>query len=203
MEHSEAIEIDKLAEAYVLGELLPEQRDAFEQHFFDCAECAADVRDAAIVLDSMRSVLRAAPKVIAFPSRATAWWARIATAAAIVSMSFLAWQNFAPRPPARIAVAENASPIELSAVRSDTQPGMSLAANAASVQRIVIPATPSAAYRIEVRRGHRVVTTGSVTAEQAKDPVSLILPALPAGEYTLAVEADGGQSIATLPLHVQ
>ncbi len=43
-EHRAAVE-SMAAERYVLGEMEPAERDAFEDHFFDCAECSSDVRD--------------------------------------------------------------------------------------------------------------------------------------------------------------
>lgn len=43
MDHSEAAKI-KAVEKYILGELPPELRDQFEEHYFDCPECAADIR---------------------------------------------------------------------------------------------------------------------------------------------------------------
>lgn len=51
MDHSEAAKI-KAVEKYILGELPPELRDQFEEHYFDCSECAADIR----VLARFRSV---------------------------------------------------------------------------------------------------------------------------------------------------
>jgi hypothetical protein len=49
MEHSEAVEL-MATERYLLGELTPEQREAFEAHFFECYECALDVRAEAAFL---------------------------------------------------------------------------------------------------------------------------------------------------------
>jgi Putative zinc-finger len=43
MDHSEARQ-QMLAEKYLLNELPSEARDAFEEHFFDCPECAFDLR---------------------------------------------------------------------------------------------------------------------------------------------------------------
>ncbi len=43
-EHRAAVE-SMAAERYILGEMEPAERDAFEDHFFDCAECSSDVRD--------------------------------------------------------------------------------------------------------------------------------------------------------------
>jgi len=43
MEHDEAIR-SQAAERYAARELSPAEQDAFEEHFFDCQECADDVR---------------------------------------------------------------------------------------------------------------------------------------------------------------
>ena len=43
MDHNDAIGC-QAATRYVAGELSTEARDAFEAHFFDCAECAEEVR---------------------------------------------------------------------------------------------------------------------------------------------------------------
>ena len=43
MEHHEAVR-SRAAERYVARELPPAERDAFEQHFFDCPECAQEVQ---------------------------------------------------------------------------------------------------------------------------------------------------------------
>ena len=43
-QHRAAVE-SMAAERYILGEMEPAERDAFEDHFFDCAECSSDVRE--------------------------------------------------------------------------------------------------------------------------------------------------------------
>ena len=50
MEHNEAIK-QMVAERYLLGELTPEQRDAFEEHAFDCSECSLDLRAGSVFID--------------------------------------------------------------------------------------------------------------------------------------------------------
>lgn len=47
------------AEKYVLGELPRELRNAYEEHYFDCAQCAIDVKAAAAFVDAGRDILRA------------------------------------------------------------------------------------------------------------------------------------------------
>src|ERR1700735_5433078 len=43
MDHSEAVQL-MATERYLLGEMSTEQREAFEEHFFECYACALDVR---------------------------------------------------------------------------------------------------------------------------------------------------------------
>jgi len=57
MDHNEAIQL-QAAVKYVLGELSPVQRDEYEEHYFDCAECAADIKALATFADTTREVLR-------------------------------------------------------------------------------------------------------------------------------------------------
>jgi hypothetical protein len=60
MEHNEAIQL-KAAEKYVLRELPEDMREAYEEHFFDCAECAADIRAAALFAETTREIFAAEP----------------------------------------------------------------------------------------------------------------------------------------------
>jgi len=61
MDHSEAVQ-QMAAERYLLDELSPELRDAFEEHMFDCPECAFDLRAEAAFLSEAKVQL---PEVIA------------------------------------------------------------------------------------------------------------------------------------------
>ncbi len=58
MDHEEATSTSA-AEKYVLGEMSDEERDQYEEHFFDCPECAEQVQAAAIFLENAKSVLPA------------------------------------------------------------------------------------------------------------------------------------------------
>ena len=57
MDHEEALRL-QAAVKYVLGELPRTERDSFEEHYFDCGECALDVRSAAAFADNARNVFR-------------------------------------------------------------------------------------------------------------------------------------------------
>ncbi len=56
MDHEEAVR-EQAAERYVLGELPAGQREAFEEHFFQCPECAREVQLGAVFLANVRTVL--------------------------------------------------------------------------------------------------------------------------------------------------
>lgn len=56
MDHEEAVR-QKFTEKYLLNELDPELRDQFEEHLFDCRDCALDVRTAAMFVEQSKAVL--------------------------------------------------------------------------------------------------------------------------------------------------
>jgi hypothetical protein len=55
----------KMTERYLLGELDPAARDEFEEHFFDCKECALDVRAGALFVEQSKVVLAEKPELVA------------------------------------------------------------------------------------------------------------------------------------------
>ena len=56
MDNHEAV-ATMASERYLLGELTPELRDAFEEHLFECMECAADVRAGTVFIDHAKVLL--------------------------------------------------------------------------------------------------------------------------------------------------
>lgn len=56
MDHGEATQM-MAAERYLMDELTPEQRDAFEQHVFECQECALDLRAGAAFISEAKNQL--------------------------------------------------------------------------------------------------------------------------------------------------
>jgi hypothetical protein len=57
MNHEHAVK-NQVAEQYRLEELSPSERDEFEDHFFDCPECAGEVRALASFEEHAREVFR-------------------------------------------------------------------------------------------------------------------------------------------------
>lgn len=58
MDHNQAVK-EMAAERYLLNELTPEARDAFEEHVFDCPECALDLRATAAFVNEAKVQLPA------------------------------------------------------------------------------------------------------------------------------------------------
>jgi hypothetical protein len=56
MDHSEAVQ-QMAAERFLLNELTPDAREAFEAHFFDCPECALDLRAGAAFVEEAKTQL--------------------------------------------------------------------------------------------------------------------------------------------------
>jgi len=59
MEHAEARDTHAI-DRYLLGELTAAEADAFEEHYFDCAECAEELRSGMQFMDGGRKVAREA-----------------------------------------------------------------------------------------------------------------------------------------------
>ncbi len=106
MDHDEAVR-QKATERYLLEELDPEARDQFEEHLFDCQECALDVRTAAMFVEQSKAVL--AEPTTALPARVPAaapakqgWfaWFRPAFAVPVLALllAVIGYQNFVTVP---------------------------------------------------------------------------------------------------------
>jgi hypothetical protein len=120
MNHSEAIS-QMAAERYLLDELGPDARDQFEEHLFDCAECALDVRAGDLFIREAKVQLPglvAADEATASKARAGVkparerrdWfaWLRPAylTPAFAMLLGVVAYQNFVTLPGLREAANE-------------------------------------------------------------------------------------------------
>ncbi len=104
MDHSESVRL-MAAEKYLLEELTPELQEQFEEHFFECQECALDVRAGAALVEHSKVVL--AQPLAASPARtpvpATAAWFRWFRPALIVPvlaalLIVVAYQNLVTYP---------------------------------------------------------------------------------------------------------
>ena len=188
MEHSESVET-MAAERYALGEMTLEERDQFEEHFFDCRECAPSVRDEVSIAVATHHLI---PKPAAAPRNQ--WWVAVPAAAALVAI--LGYQNMvtiprlrADAPPAAHVVHPH--PLLTAESREGSMPPF-VAARDEEVQLYfdVPPETPYPSYVAEVRDAQGKVRASSpITAEEAREMVTFsIRPGiLEAGKYDVVV----------------
>jgi len=66
MDHTEAVRL-RATEKYVLGELAPEEREQFEEHYFECVECANDVKALVTFVTASRITFEEQAKAKATP----------------------------------------------------------------------------------------------------------------------------------------
>jgi len=219
MEHREAVEL-MATERYLLGELSPEMRDAFEEHYFDCQECAFDLRTAAAFVQGARAEL---PNLSASsPARTPgkpfekqpkrrawlAWWRpTVAIPAFAVLLAVVGYQNLATIPSLRSA-ATGPRLAPWTTLHAGTRGGahMPVVANprAGAVILIDVPneaAYPSFAFELQDPQGKPFWTGTTQSQEPGNESgaISLLIPGsgLQPGSYTLTISgiaADGGRT---------
>lgn len=220
MEHSEAVR-SMATERYLLGELSPEAKEAFEEHFFECEECALDVRAGAALIDQAKEHLaapvtvRAAAPVKATPRRDWFSWMRPAFAvpAFAALLVVVGYQNLATIPSLRTAVSQpHLAP--WTTLHVATRDGAPLPVTAdrksGAVLLIDVPDTAglsSAAFSLENPQGKQFWTETMALSGSANGPqtLSLAIPAtdLQQGSYALTITGITAQGSRTqLDRHV-
>lgn len=204
MDHQEAVRLGAV-EKYLLKELSPPERDEFEEHFFDCQECAADLKAAAAFLDGARREFKRGPLTKSMPDDAKTPWFSLIWKPAFAAPAFalllfvIAYQNLVMYP--RLAGADTRleTPEILASVsligansRGGAPPSITVAKAQSILLSVDIPAgTQYSGYALSlVAPSGAVVWQLPVSAEQAKDTVAIRLPAAAraAGDYHLIVQ---------------
>jgi hypothetical protein len=201
MDHSEALKL-QAAEKYVLGELPANLRDAYEEHYFDCRECAADIKAAVAFVDSSRAEFRSGPGED--PHQGWFAWLRpaVMVPAMAVLLAALAYQSFVTIPHLQrgAATPATASASLISLIGADSRgeaaKSFAIQQNQPVILEVDIPPSPEfSSYLCQIQddAGH-VVYGGRVSAGDAKRSVHLIVPggALQARAYTLRVLGQKG-----------
>jgi hypothetical protein len=118
MDHNEATQ-QMAAERYLLGELTPDLRDAFEEHAFDCPECTVDLRAGAAFIGAAKvelpkiaeaSTALPKPQIVGPTKKRFDWQAWLRPAFAVPAfaalMALVAYQNLDTIPSLRTAASE-------------------------------------------------------------------------------------------------
>lgn len=187
-------------ERYLLGEMPTSERDAFEEHFFDCAECADEIRTASVLMHDMKTTLRdfrAAPK-----SSPTGWlsWLKVPvlvpTFAALALLAVVGYQNLGVMPDLEAPRSISAALILDGTTRGDLP---ELRVGDALLFKIAPEAAAGGKVYVEVDKASGgKVRGGEVAAPPAGQALSIFFPgSLGAGRYELVVrENPGGRELA-------
>ena len=199
MDHETAIQT-KASERYAIGDLSSIEREAFEDHFSDCAQCMDDVSLASTFAANAKAVFRERAQAKPAPSGTFLNWlfARpIAAFAAIVLAAVIGYQNI-------VVIPETKAP--RSVVASVTLDGETRAAlprvKAADALRVQMPFDgPAGSAHVFVELTDTLgnaVSKGAVAAPGPNQPLDLYFPVrLNPGRYTVVVRADkAGPEIA-------
>jgi anti-sigma factor RsiW len=196
MEHTESVE-SLAVERYLLKEMQQAERDSFEEHFFDCSECAADVRAGATVVAAVRTG-RAQVQ-----SRPRLAWLSVAAAAAFALISGYLGGVVVPQLGGQLAAMRQERDAALQprllntfrlpdVVRSASET-LKIRSDRPFVLEYDIPPTAATGYVLEIVNAAGV-SYGKlhVTGDEANEPVH-IQPRggkLPPGRYSLNVSPE-------------
>jgi hypothetical protein len=213
MDHNEAVQ-QMAAERYLLGELSPELRDAFEEHFFDCQECAMDLRAASVFLEEAKVHLpeltgplatpaaeRSAPVREKQAGKKESWWSsllRPAFAAPVFAtlLAVVGYQNLVTFPALRASSSEPMlSPMVYLHAGTRGGQGTAVDVDAKHGIALVVDKPQQAGYASFVfeLRDPQGKVAASIAAPSESGPadgtLSLAIPgaALRDGAYTLAI----------------
>lgn len=215
MDHSEALRL-MATERYLLDELTPQMKEAFEEHFFECQECALDVRACAALVDEVKQQLAAQTRIpAAAPAKGAAprrdwfsWWKpSFAVPAFAALLLVIGYQNAATIPSLRLAASQpRLAPWATLHVGTRDGAPLAVIANRKSgaVLLIDVPDTASYssfAFALQDPQGKQF-WTGTIQAsaeENSQTTLSLLIPGsgLQQGSYTLTISgitAQGGRT---------
>lgn len=207
MDHREAIQMGA-TEKYLLGELRGQEREDFEEHFFSCVECAADVKSGALFVSGAKKefAAQAAPvrvrEVAAQPKRA-GWfetWLRPQILVPVLAALALlvVYQNVVSIPRLMHETATATAPQTLQSFSLVTQNSR----GAAPLKIQVAPSSPFSlyvdippggsysSYIFEVNGAYgKAQFSVEIPASQAKDTIQVLIPGstLKPGDYTAEI----------------
>ena len=204
MDHHEVMR-RRVVERYLLDELPPPERDEFEEHYFDCQECAADLKTAAAFLDEARKEFKRRPaptlKPMAAKNNRFAFFRRPAFLSPVFALLLLVvvYQNVVVYPRFAGEIARSKNPEILAPVsliggnsRGGAVPSVTVTNGQPLLISLDIPtAEKYASYScVLVAPSGAAVWRVPVSAEQAKDTVSIRIPAgnWEQGDYGLIVQ---------------
>jgi len=210
MNHNEAVRL-QAAEKYILGELFPEDRELFEEHYFDCLQCIDDLKALNAFITASRAVLKEAevPSIaVAKPQKQgfSSWfhWLQPAFAAPAILIlgGVLAYQNLVtiPRAGKREAAGATAeiytSTFHLQGTtRGESQPTITVGKDKNfGLDFDFTPSRAAPRYHGKLTDASgRVLRSFEISGEQANREVHFFVPGgtIPPGTYELVFFSEG------------
>jgi hypothetical protein len=205
MNHTEAVR-SSAAERYLLDEMSEVERHAFEDHYFDCAECADDVRAGALMREGVKDGLLDRPNVRSFaqaaPQTATrrAWRpAAIVPWAAAAAFALIAGYQSLQPDLARQLGPQALTPVTLRPSSRGAEPVVPLPADDSAITLAVDVNVDTGELVHDLRTiGGRSLASGRAAAPQAGAPLLLLIPVWtlsPDEHYILTVRGTDGQLV--------
>jgi hypothetical protein len=214
MNHDDAIR-EQAVERYLLGELAEDARARFEEHFFDCAICADDLKTGAVFVDAVRADRQFAaspkPDLRIVPKRTAPWLRPWLVPALAASLLVVAYQNILVLPSMRRAAAVAQTPAVMNNVIL-----ANIDARGSDTQKLVAPAPDSFLISVDIpsksdyasyicllynSSGERLWQV-PITAQQAENTISLRVPTDKAGSGTNELRVQGVPAAGGSPVEV-
>lgn len=207
MDHNQAVET-MAAERYLLNQLTIEDREAFEEHFFTCSQCALDLRAAAAFLQEAKAqlpTLNAPSPVVQQPatyhprSRPFWWRPAVILPAFITLLAIIGFQSLAtvkglrtvtaqPRLVPRVLLQASAGSDRTIPVDAMRGRGVVLLLDLPQPAKTYTSYTISLRYPDADQTWSQTVSAATVESSPS-EPLSLLIPALglEPGPYRVAI----------------
>ncbi len=211
MDHTEAVRIQAV-EKYILGELSPRLRNEFEEHYFDCVDCAVNLRAGVAFAAASRQFFAEAPaRSVVEPAPRRHWfgWLRplIAVPVFAALLFVIGYQNLVTIP----HIKQSGGPVDLQA---EAPPSFSLVdstVHGSSGSHVAIapgqafdlwfdvtatPRDPNSVFFASVKNSSGVsLVSLRISQVRAQSPVIFHIPSgLPEGDYKLVILDQVGSS---------
>lgn len=201
MDHTEAAAINA-TDRYLLGELSAAEADAFEEHYFDCVECADDLRVGVQLLDGGRKLAREASDPVAAPApvvsiaerrtRRASWIPAAAAAALVLAIATPLVMRQRTAGPAFEMASQHSFLLAESRGANDVP---TLNGNAPIVLWADVPPAPAyARYEARLQRPDGPVLTLPFTPDPNGEPAPLTVRGLGAGQHELVIVGVGADN---------
>lgn len=185
MDHELAIQ-NQAVERYVLDEMEPQEREAFEEHFFICEVCATEVRATSEFADEARAIFQEGGLRASKPERRWFTWTVPSFAfagATAVCLLVIGYQSLTVIPSLKAPHTITPGLIFDGATRSALP-----ALHEGESLHFQMPWDRGGAAKVELHRDSQTVSSGIVEAPAAHQPLEIYFPdKLKAGRYSVVV----------------